>query len=275
MRLISRPLIASIVTAFFLVGCGADSDKEQSKSAAKSYQFNDQEQSALIALTLDELYNLAAGNDVMAFAKSTVGDYVVTTAHQMQIDYEENEVAGDMKYRKKLVFVTGKVASIDRSVGENYFISLKGGSNPFMAPKANMADGYTEFLAGLTKGETVRLACLGNGMLIGSAMVTKCEPLPNYIATKNQALLKQISSQQVLTGNNTALKQLLVLSVALGPHLSANSACLSSDFIHTKCNEEMRAIFEKEGIKADITAAATKLGQDLDALTGKPDIAKK
>lgn len=267
MRLYSYSAIASIVATFLAVGCGADTNKEGSIKV-NNYTLTQSEMAVFNTLILEDLYYLADGNNSSDLLKKRMGDYAVTTPRQMQIDYEKNEVAGDKKYRNKIVFIAGKVKSIDRSIGESYYISLEGGSNPFMSPKSSIAEGYTDYLAGLAKGQTVRLACIGNGMLIGSAMLAKCEPLPNFISAKQRGLIKQIGSQLLLTDQDRELAQLFVISIAMAPHLSSKSACLSLSYEYPACTKEINTLTPGE-MKSDIKTAATKLGLDWEKLYQK------
>lgn len=101
---------------------------------------------------------------------------VRVSADLLQNIYSANEVNADLKYKDKDLLVTGVVTSIDRSVGSNYFLKLKGGDNMFMSPHAKMADGFVDYLAGLKKGQSVTLFGKCDGMLMGSVSLSQCVP---------------------------------------------------------------------------------------------------
>lgn len=259
--------IASVV----LMGC--DSGKE-SKSVAtpekKSYVLTEREKTIIKVVLVDEIDLAAHGNDV-AFPdlmKKLIGDYVVATSAKLQKEYERNEVAGDQQFRKKVLLINGTVKSIDRGIGENYFIGLKGGSNPFMEPKASMADGYTDFLAGLQKGNEVWLVCRGNGMLVGSAMLSDCEPLLNYAGKKADSFIANISIGDVIKKPDRSLLSLSVLGITIAASLPDSSSCFTTDAYKKKCINEIWALTnskdkaKEEAFQTALKAVPEKIGVD-------------
>jgi len=158
--------------------------------APKVYQFSDKEKFIIKSLIKDDLITyIGDGDSLLKYNNLPVN----VNANKMQRDYEKNEVAGDIAYRKKCIIVNGKVASIDRSIGENYFITLKGGSNQFISPHAKMDDGYKNYLAALNKGDEVSLVCTGTGMLMGSATLKDCMPLNDWTNVFADEYIKGIS----------------------------------------------------------------------------------
>lgn len=260
MRAFSRPLIASIAAAAIIAGCGSGTSNTAQPKTSNSYQFSPQEKAVLRVLVFDDLHTLSAGGDATSIAKSIIPDYVVVNSNQLQTEYEKNEVAGDLKFRKKIIFLTGKVTSIDRSIGENYFLKLKGGSNMFIQPQASMADGYTKFLAGLSKGNTVLLACIGNGMTMGSAIASSCEPLYNYLDKVAGKYTQKLEWASIASGTNEDLKHLAFVSVVVAPHLNPNGACHFDNYDSKKCGAEFEAISKKDGMQAEADATRSKLG---------------
>ena len=239
----------------------------------KSYTLTDREQTLLNNLFIHEIIVVAEdGDGSPELIKQVIGGYVVTTSDKLQKAYEKNEVAGDQAFRNKTILANGIVKSIDRSIGENYFISLKGGSNPFMQPKASMADGYTDFLASLEKGNRVFLSCKGDGMLMGSAMLSKCEPLINFASKVTTGFLSKVNIAAKPDASNATTLMLSVLSVAAAASLPESSSCFSTKSYEAKCVAEMNRFFnskdktKQEEYKNAIQSASKKIGVDVDAL---------
>lgn len=138
------------------------------------------------------------GDASPALVQGLLGDYVVATSDKLQRAYEKNEVAADQKFRKKTM-TNGIVKSIDRSVGENYFISLKGGSNMFMQPKSINGRRIHGFPSEPQKGDNVFLSCKGNGMLMGSAMLSNCEPLLNFASKISRKYVNKINVGEAIS----------------------------------------------------------------------------
>ena len=117
-------------------------------SGEKRYVLNQQEDLIYKNLLLDhvktELDGSEVGDEQM---RKITGDIVKINAVDLQREYEKNEVAADLKFLKKTILIEGVVGSIDRSIGESYYIKFQGNQSSFMSPHASMADGYVNFLA--------------------------------------------------------------------------------------------------------------------------------
>jgi len=154
-----------VFTVFALSACDFKTSETLAPKveSPKAYQLTAQEKSVIKALLIDEVITSAKQGEVLdpALLTPIIGEFIATTSNAIQKEYERNEVAGDQKFRNKTILVSSQVTSIDRSVGDNYFIGMNGGSNPYINPKARVADGYTDFLAKLNKGERILLACKG------------------------------------------------------------------------------------------------------------------
>ena len=229
------------------------------------YTLNDQEERLLRLMLVDEFRTYAAGGKTLAGSDEGKGmtDAIRVTADQYQRAYDRNEVAGDKAYLGKHLVVSGRVTSIDRSVGQNYFLQLAGGTNMFMAPHAMMADGYTDYLAGLSKGQVVNLACDGDGMLMKSATLTKCVPANDWADAEASRYIANISDR--VAAHDELAQLLLLSSVALASVLPATSPCFAPNPNVEGCRPDM-AKFKKMDDPAPFLAAAKKLNIDLNAL---------
>jgi hypothetical protein len=227
------------------------------------YTLNYQEQKVIKDILISEFYDYMDGKQTSVSPQIFNVNAINVTSDKLQSDYERNEVAGDQKYRGKTLFISGVVTSIDRSIGENYFISLQGGSNMFMGPHAKMADGYVNYLANLQKGQTVHLVCQGNGMLIGSASLNGCVPANIFIENHLDTWVSNITDQ-FSKGDKDAQK-VVIVSVALASILPNSSDCFGTD--KDKFNKCINEIGNEKKIgKADIMVAAEKLKLDLDKI---------
>ncbi len=98
---------------------------------------------------------------------------IVVTADELFADYESNEVAADMKYKGKMLDITGKVDSITSGMGDKAQVNLVT-SNQFQSATGRGDKDFTAKAATLKKGETVRMICKGDGEVIGSPQLKDC-----------------------------------------------------------------------------------------------------
>lgn len=174
-------LCGSMLVTLTAGNLGCDKDKMQSPSPAAS-----QEATFSVSSTEKAFMQRFAENDFRSWAETgkmsknvnpaDAPNVIRVDADTLQNDYAANEVSADLKYRDKYLLVTGVVLSIDRSVGANYFLRLKGGKSPFNSPNAQMANDTVNYLAGLKKGQTVTLYGKCDGMLMKSVSLKGCEP---------------------------------------------------------------------------------------------------
>lgn len=179
---------------------------------------------------------------------------IFTTAPVLQKDYEANEVNADLKYSDKIVVLSGIVTEISRGIGKDYYISLRGGSNEFMPPQANMADGYRKFLAQLQKGDNIRLVCDGKiHMLMGSAMAENCFPQDSWIASTSQEIDNKILARSEDTKN--LANGLIFAAMFFSKKLPENNACLTNDSEECMAAIEQIPGFGSPEMKAEFQAS--------------------
>lgn len=103
---------------------------------------------------------------------------MTVTADELLKSYKENELAGDQKYKDKLLIVTGKLDSIQSGIGDSPFILLKaGGDMEFNKPQAHFDKSQSADLAKLKKGTAIKIQCTGNGEIAGAPMLKDCKVL--------------------------------------------------------------------------------------------------
>jgi len=239
------------------------------------YTLNKREQVVLKALLVEDLIayidEMESNKDMTPIWQHEISTMVTTNvkANRLQLDYENNEVAGDQKYRGKTLLVSGIVQSIDRSVGENYFLSLAGGSNMYTSPKAKMADGFKNYLASLKKGQTVHLACQGDGMLVGSAMLNKCIPRNIFIENLVNTWVANNITKQFSEGKKV-IQQIVVFSIAAASLLPESSNCFKNDDEQNKCISEIEiSLKDKKMFESKRNLVTEKLKLDFNKIFDK------
>lgn len=96
-----------------------------------------------------------------------------TTATNIFNAYEKNEVAADREYKGRKIRVAGTVSSIDSGLGDGANVLLET-SNQFLSVTASGDDNFTNAAAQLSKGQQVRMTCVGEGEIIGMPMLGDC-----------------------------------------------------------------------------------------------------
>lgn len=218
--------------------------------------FTESERKVLRMLLTDELTAFANGGDTLARRVQglTTGELGVT-ADELQRAYDANEVAADQKYRNKKLLVRGTVDSINRSIGDSHFVTLRGGSNMFNHPNAKMADGHTSYLAQLAKGQKVVLACDGEGMLIGSAMLSDCVPLERWVEDAVTGAIERLP--EVVAGGAEGAKMFVTSIMAVAVIVPPESQCWARDM----CSKEVPVFRSKVATTPGLTTRiADRLG---------------
>lgn len=176
-------------------------------------------------------------------------DFLLVSAEKLQKAYERNEVAGDLAYQGKQLAVNGVVRSIDRSIGKNYFVSFRGGSNPYITARAMMADGFETYLAALEKGQKITLSCTGNGMLLGSATLSKCKPLTVWVEAEAARMVAALPERSA-KGEAQAV-EMRKIATQVASILPPSSVCFVDGSINRKpCIGDITALAKNKKSKA-------------------------
>lgn len=112
--------------------------------------------------------------------------------------YDANEVAADMKYKGRVLRVTGKVASIGKNFMDEVVVNL-GTRNQFQSVTAGVDASAIDRAATLRKGQLITLVCVGAGRVVSSAVLSGCQiedvqdakPRRDYDAELRRSLRKQ------------------------------------------------------------------------------------
>lgn len=101
----------------------------------------------------------------------------VFSAGDLARAYEENTVSADQQFKGYRYRVAGMVKEISTDFTGAPYISMTGGSNPFMAPQFKFAQSQMEALGRLKRGQKVMVECTGGGDVVKTPMSVDCELL--------------------------------------------------------------------------------------------------
>lgn len=194
-------------------------------------EFNDNHNNELKLLKLiikEDKNDLKFRNKNVDNENSNIKTY---TASYLQEIYDKNEVKGDLKFKDKQFYVTGKIASIDSSLNDQpaiHFVTDSG--NQFQTPTAffNDYESKLDQIAELSKDDELTLLCIGGGEMVGSPMLKSCELPKSAVDTKVEEIVKNSSNDTELKGgyepDNLYLSVRTIASV-----LPDDSACFNDD----------------------------------------------
>ena len=168
----------------------------------------------------------------------------IYTASHIQEVYEKNEIKGDLLFKGKQFIVTGKIASIDSAINNEpavHFLTDSG--NPFQAPSAIFKDyeSKIEQIAELSKGEDIKLSCIGGGEVIGSPLFNNCEFIKSDTDLIVDYIVKEQGESDLKGGYQPLGYDNLFASIkALSLILPDSSACFNDKY--EQCKQELIAI---------------------------------
>jgi len=100
---------------------------------------------------------------------------VTVTAMKLWQDYEDNEVAADMRYKDRWLLVSGEIDAIDKDFSGKPYLYLKSPSLIMRVPIRFQAD-ESALISTLKKGQPIAALCKCQGRKIGSPDLTNCLP---------------------------------------------------------------------------------------------------
>lgn len=234
------------------------------------YSLNDRERTVLKAMFVMDFDSLLNGHNAnLSSIWQRHLNVISVTSDELQCDYENNEVAGDQKYRGKTLLVTGIIMSINRGIGENHYVCLNGGRNMFIQPHAHMYEGHENYLANLQKGQAITLVCKGDGMLMGSAVLSGCAPTRNLAEALIDINIATGKITDQFSKGHVTLQMFVASSLVIASSLQNSSSCYETDFgkdvnKYNKCTAEINKILiDKEKMnKSSFKLATDKLKLD-------------
>ena len=88
------------------------------------------------------------------------------TATKLYTEYDDNEVAADLKYKDKVITVSGVVDDIAKDILDDIYVTLKG-DEYFGTVQCFFSDSHTNKAASLKKGDRLTIKGLCTGTLMG------------------------------------------------------------------------------------------------------------
>ena len=108
-------------------------------------------------------------------AALTQASVVRTTAIELSLQYERNEVSADQKFKDKPLVVSGMVAEIGKDVTDGVYVLLSSGFDLNPIVHAALRKDAVSHAATLSPGNQVSLACIGAGKTIGTPVLSACK----------------------------------------------------------------------------------------------------
>lgn len=100
---------------------------------------------------------------------------VEVSANDLLKAYKDNEIAANNKFKDKSVLVSGMLKSIGADFSDKPLLTLKaGGEFEFNEPQATLAESDEPKAATLSKGQKIKLLCVGNSEVAGTPMLKDC-----------------------------------------------------------------------------------------------------
>lgn len=174
-----------VIVVLIVIGVIAGKDKDGSISNPKNEAVNVSEQKITLSEKEYKVVEMMINDDVIASLNgdsSTVKtDYISLSAKELQQSYASNEARGDKNYKGKNIIITGIVESIDSRFGDIPVIRLKTGEM-FSNVMVNLAKKYRDIAVDVDKNQKVTLACIGDGIIIGSPTLKECMPVSTVVS---------------------------------------------------------------------------------------------
>ena len=98
----------------------------------------------------------------------------VLTAQQLFSEYEANEVAADLKYKGKVLLVTGVVTDIGKDIFDTPFIEMSLDQFGLEGVRCKFAEKEVPGIASISKGQTITVKGKGDGKLVFSVELRGC-----------------------------------------------------------------------------------------------------
>lgn len=214
----------------------------------KNYKsiLNENELKILNFLVEEELSNFLKENEPDTVFKEYYNpkkNHINTTANSIQLDYEKNEVGADLKYRNKDIILSGEVLTISKNAFGSIYLDLKGGTNQFITPKANIDKKFIEWASKLSKKDKVNLFCEKSSMIIGSVVLDDCKPLNIVINEKVNNIIRAIDKNALRSLNSNWLKTGVTIK-EVSKLLKNNSKCYTSNNLNN-CIKDISSVLSK------------------------------
>ncbi|OUM04513.1 OB-fold protein [Variovorax sp. JS1663] len=167
-----------------------------SAKGATPYQFDLQFMSLFEYLLADDISGFIRGDETLLGQRL---DLVVTTPKEVAKIYADNQVAGDQKFFRKRLLLSGKIESISSGLGNTPYIVYRD-TGPIGA-QAHLSRDLAPAAAQLKKGQSVALVCNGKGSVAGVPMFGDCHFAASIAKEEGAKLGKEV--ERFLKGEAT------------------------------------------------------------------------
>lgn len=90
---------------------------------------------------------------------------IEVSAKKLYSDYDANGVSADMKYKGKVLSVTGKVNNIDKDIMDEIYVTLKG-DEYYGDIQCFFSESHVQEAANLSKGQTITVKGICDGQMM-------------------------------------------------------------------------------------------------------------
>jgi len=246
-----RLAAVAIAAASLIPAANAQDRKISDFSAGKShkYQLSAQEYNLFSTLVDNEVESFSGGGQTLISRALNIKD---VTSNDLAKAYRANEVAGDRDFKRKTLFVSGKVDRIGSGLGDApYFVMGQG----IDAPQAHIADEALDFAANAKKGQLVRLVCVGNGSIMGAAMLKDCLPAETVAKRESKKLVRRLDLLLSGVGSDEVAAKMASVVVAIGGSLQSTECTTPG----AACMKAVKRVTGQKDFSSKVDAATETL----------------
>lgn len=113
------------------------------------------------------------GGDQAASVSVDQGGAVRVSSIQLAQAFDQNEVAAQMQYKGKTLYVDGTVSGVTLDIMDNPVIQLEG-ANQFMPLQASFEKSYSQAISQISKGQRITVICRDISEVASVPMLDSC-----------------------------------------------------------------------------------------------------
>lgn len=164
-------LVKVIIFAMFFVIPPLESVASAGSDEKEPRALTDKEMILLNSLINDDFNTFASGGkSLLKF------NYINTTAKNIFSVYRKNQARGDNKFKGKNIIISGVVDSIKSGLGDIPYVVLDS-NDMFEGVQITFSKNHRDLALDLDKGDEVKYACIGDGIIIGTPTLRNCKPI--------------------------------------------------------------------------------------------------
>jgi hypothetical protein len=227
-------------------------------TAHEGYALTPKELALFDNILKEDLIAFSEGADSLAGRELQQEMPVVSVDHISQA-YNENQVAADQQYYKKLLFLKGRIQAINSGLGNEPYILLYG-INPFLSPQAHFKNGNIEEIVALRKNQKLNLICEGDGAIAGIPIFKNCQFASDYAKQKYSAIRGEVTDFLKGTKSASTFAGGAISLIATAKILPETSSCFTEN--EKQCATELHALNKNK----DSKTMSQKISEVIDEL---------